>query len=109
MMLDDAVMADKRASAAQQFAIVLQPISHPQLGEIRIEENLFAIGRNEAPFASYAPEIIADLSRRHAGMCSESGAVHLADVYGKNGTSVNGAGGQQKITRLREGDEVCFG
>src|SRR5690606_38270908 len=50
----------------QEFDILLNPVSHPDLGEIRIEDELFAIGRTEPPFASYPPAAVADLSRRHA-------------------------------------------
>ncbi|RJG04161.1 FHA domain-containing protein [Noviherbaspirillum sedimenti] len=89
-------------------AILLQPVSHPELGEIRIDDSLFAIGRTEAPFVAYPPEIVADLSRRHARIFAESGTVYLADLDSKNGTTVNGVSAQQKITRLANGDEICF-
>jgi len=92
-----------------EFDIVLAPLSHPELGDIRIDESLFAIGRTEPPFASYPPELVADLSRRHARIFSERGAVYIADLDSKNGTTVNGVNVQQKIIRLRHGDEVGFG
>ena len=98
-----------RSSAGQPCYAVLQALSHPQLADIRIEENLFAVGRSEAPFVSYAPEIVGDLSRRHARIFSEYGAVYVADLGSKNGTSVNGAGVRQKIVRLKQGDEIRFG
>ncbi|HJW57329.1 MAG TPA: FHA domain-containing protein [Burkholderiaceae bacterium] len=109
MAPDEALIAERRATADQQFAIVLKPLSHPELGDIRIDENVFAIGRTEAPFASYAPEIVSDLSRRHARIFSEYGAVYIADMDSKNGTTVNKVGVQQRITRLHDGDEICFG
>lgn len=92
----------------QACAILLQPVSHPELGEIRVDDNLFAIGRTEAPFDSYPAEIVADLSRRHARIFAESGTVYIADLDSKNGTTVNGVSVRQKITRLTDGDEVCF-
>ncbi|WP_460838064.1 FHA domain-containing protein [Noviherbaspirillum agri] len=92
-----------------EFDVVLAPLSHPELGEIRIEENLFAIGRTEPPFDAYPPEMVADLSRRHARIFTERGAVYIADLDSKNGTTVNGVNVQQKITRLRDGDEIGFG
>jgi pSer/pThr/pTyr-binding forkhead associated (FHA) protein len=92
-----------------EYDIVLKPITHPELGDIRIDESLFAIGRTEPPFGSYMPELVADLSRRHARIFSEYGAVYLADLGSKNGTTVNGANIQQKITRLQHGDEISFG
>ncbi|HYC41958.1 MAG TPA: FHA domain-containing protein [Noviherbaspirillum sp.] len=91
------------------FDIVLKPVSHPETGEIRIDENLFAIGRTEPPFSDYPPGIVADLSRRHARIFSENGAVYIADLDSKNGTRVNGVDVQQKITKLNDGDEICFG
>lgn len=101
--------ANQHTTAEQKFNIVLKPLSHPELGDIRIDEDLFAIGRTEAPFMSYAPEIVADLSRRHARIFSEYGAVYIADLDSKNGTTVNGVDVRQKIIRLQQGDEICFG
>ena len=37
----------------------LKPLSHPELGEIVIEDQLFPVGRSEQPFAGYAPEVVA--------------------------------------------------
>ncbi len=106
MAPDNAPIAEMPVEHA--CAIVLKPLSHPELGDIHIEENLFAIGRTEAPFESYTPDIVADLSRRHARIFSEYGAVYIADLDSKNGTTVNGVNVQQKITRLHDGDEICF-
>jgi pSer/pThr/pTyr-binding forkhead associated (FHA) protein len=105
---DDALIAE-HATVDQAFDIVLVPISHPELGDIRIDENLFAIGRTEAPFESYAPDLVADLSRRHARIFSEYGAVFIVDLGSKNGTAVNGIDVRQKSSRLHHGDEICFG
>ncbi len=92
----------------QDCAILLQPQSHPELGEIRIDDPLFAIGRTEAPFASYPADVVCDLSRRHARIFVEGGAAYIADLDSKNGTAVNGQSIQQKITRLRDGDAICL-
>ena len=110
---DEATVADERVpgdrAAIENFEIVLQPISHPDLDDIRIEENLFAIGRTEPPFDSYAADVVADLSRRHARIFCEHGAVYIADLDSKNGTTVNGIDIRQKTARLQQGDEICFG
>jgi pSer/pThr/pTyr-binding forkhead associated (FHA) protein len=111
---DEGPIAEPRAAARNEhshegYDIVLRPISHPDLGDIRIEESLFAIGRAEPPFASYTPETIADLSRRHARIFSESGAVYIADLNSKNGTTVNGVEVRQRTSKLCDGDEICFG
>lgn len=109
MAADEAATVAMSVTSEQEFDIVLKPMSHPELGDIRIDENLFAIGRTEPPFDSYPSELVADLSRRHARIFSERGAVYIADLDSKNGTTVNGVNVQQKITRLRHGDEICFG
>jgi len=103
------VLAEKPAPAGQTFDIVLQAISPPALDDIRIEDSLFAIGRTEQPFVSYAPDIVTDLSRRHARIFTEFGAVYIADLDSKNGTTVNGLPVRQKPSRLRDGDEISFG
>ncbi|WP_334189572.1 FHA domain-containing protein, partial [Noviherbaspirillum sp.] len=112
MKNDSAVIAERPPRAEQGFAdfdIVLEPVSHPDLGDIRIEDNLFAIGRTEPPFVTYPQDKVADLSRRHARIFCEYGVVYIADLDSKNGTTVNGVNIQQKISRLHDGDEICFG
>jgi pSer/pThr/pTyr-binding forkhead associated (FHA) protein len=89
--------------------IVLVPVSHPQLEPIRIHENLFAIGRTEAPFDAYPPALAADLSRRHARIFCEHGAVYLAELGSKNGSTVNGVPVRQAITALHSGDLLGLG
>ena len=105
----DAQIAQPRPPPGRQPLIVLQPVSHPELDAIQIHDSLFAIGRNEAPFDGYAPEIVADLSRRHARIFCEHGAVYLADLGSKNGTTVNGAAVKQAITTLHTGDQLGLG
>ncbi|MEO8411757.1 MAG: FHA domain-containing protein, partial [Propionivibrio sp.] len=92
-----------------EFSLVLKPISHPEMEDIRIEDNLFAIGRSEQPFASCDPAIVAELSRRHARIFSEFGAIYIADLGSKNGTTVNGVAVRQRPSELHDGDEICFG
>jgi pSer/pThr/pTyr-binding forkhead associated (FHA) protein len=109
MTFNEALIADMQAPAHQAFNILLKPISHPELGDICIEDSLFAIGRTEPPFASYRPDIVAGLSRRHARIFSEDGAVYVADLDSKNGTTVNDVNVREKPGSLRDGDEICFG
>lgn len=104
--MDVPVMAPR---AGQAFDVLLMPVSRPDLGEIRIDEDLFAIGRGEAPFAAYPTEAVSVLSRRHARIFSEDGAVYVADLGSKNGTHVNGDAVAQQPALLRDGDEVSFG
>lgn len=109
MAPEKALFAGSHASVNQAFEIVLKPISHPELGDIRIDDSLFAIGRTEGPFAEYERELVAELSRRHARIFAERGVVYIADLDSKNGTMVNGVNVRQKPARLHHGDEICFG
>jgi pSer/pThr/pTyr-binding forkhead associated (FHA) protein len=95
--------------AAEALEIVLKPLSRPELGEIRIDDGTFAIGRAEPPFASYEQDVVTMLSRRHARIFCENGIVFLADLDSRNGTTVNRAGIRHSPCRLSDGDEVCFG
>lgn len=106
---DPALIAPMRAPAGQPFAIVLTPLSHTGLGDIRIEDTLFPVGRAEAPFLSCPPAAIAELSRRHARIFAEHGFVYLADLGSKNGTTLNGTRVNNKIVALHNGDQLCFG
>src|SRR5262245_50647185 len=109
MPRNEALSAAMQAAVDQELYVVLKPISHPELGDILIQDGLFAIGRTEAPFASYRPDIVAGLSRRHARIFSANGAVYVADLDSKNGTTVNRVKVGEKPGSLRHGDEICFG
>ncbi len=100
---------DGMQAAHHHFDIVLKPLSRPELGEIRIEGGMFAVGRTERAFAGCERDILDMLSRRHARIFWEEGAVHVADLGSRNGTTVNRAAIAQVPCRLRDGDEVCFG
>lgn len=97
------------AAPDREPGIVLVPLTRPELGEIRIDDSLFAIGRTEPPFASYGHDILTMLSRRHARIFRENGSVYLADLGSRNGTTVNRAGIAQAPCRLSDGDEIGFG
>jgi pSer/pThr/pTyr-binding forkhead associated (FHA) protein len=106
---DRALSAVMRLPSAQAFAIVLKPLSRTGLGDIQINDALFAVGRAEAPFLLYPPDAIAELSRRHARIFAEHGVAYLADLGSKNGTAVNGTRVNNKIVALHDGDQLCFG
>ncbi|SOY45279.1 FHA domain-containing protein [Cupriavidus taiwanensis] len=103
------VAQDVAQTAAQEFDVFLAPVARPELGEIRIDEALFAVGRSELPFAAYPEALAAPLSRRHARIFAEHGAVYVADLGSKNGTRVNGAAVARQPAQLSDGDEVAFG
>lgn len=97
-----------QAATAERVAILLEPLTHPELGALAVDDSLFAIGRTEQPFAAYPSELVADLSRRHARIFTEHGDAWLADLDSKNGTTVNGTPVRQAIVRLHDGDEIGF-
>jgi pSer/pThr/pTyr-binding forkhead associated (FHA) protein len=99
----------RQAPLVRDLDVVLKPLSRPELGEIRIDEAVFAIGRTERPFASYGNEILNMLSRRHARIFREDGFVYLADLESRNGTTINRVGVGRAPCQLRDGDEICFG
>lgn len=112
MATGEAPIAEMRATADAAFDVVLSPVAsaqRPALDAIRIVDNLFAIGRSEAPFTDYPAQRIARLSRRHARIFTEHGAVYVADLGSKNGTALNGVAVRQTPARVRAGDELCFG
>ncbi len=110
-------VADPQPSVGEAFDVVLKPAPHGELArelaerltEIRIDENLFAIGRAEAPFDTSPPEAVAQLSRRHARIFIEHGFVYIADLASKNGTAVNGTPVRETPARVRSGDVISFG
>ncbi len=89
--------------------VVLKPLSKPELGEIRIVDGVFAVGRNEPPFAHHGQDVLAMLSRRHARVFRENGAVYLADLGSRNGTTINRITIEQTPQQLQDGDEIAFG
>lgn len=112
MATGEAPIAEMRATQDATFDVVLSPVAsaqRPALDAIRIIDNLFAIGRSEVPFTDYPAERITRLSRRHARIFTEHGAVYVADLGSKNGTTLNGVAVRQAPARVRAGDELCFG
>ena len=108
---NDATMwaGDRPAPSVRHLDVVLKPLSRPELGEIRIDDTVFAIGRTEQPFASYGNDTLNMLSRRHARIFRENGFVYLADLESRNGTTVNRVGVGHAPCQVRDGDEICFG
>lgn len=111
MVGDEPFIAEMQAASREECRVVLRPVKPASLaaGDIAIDEDLFAIGRNETPFASYAAETVAELSRRHARLFRERGEPYVADLGSKNGTFVNGERVGDTPQRLRDGDELGLG
>jgi pSer/pThr/pTyr-binding forkhead associated (FHA) protein len=98
-----------QAPLARHLDVVLKPLSRPELGEIRIADAVFTIGRTEQPFASYGSDVVNMMSRRHARIFHKDGFVYLADLESRNGTTVNRFEVGRAHCKLRNGDEICFG
>jgi pSer/pThr/pTyr-binding forkhead associated (FHA) protein len=88
--------------------LILKPISQPELGEIIVNDTLFAIGRHEVPFVDLDLRLVTRLSRRHARIFEQDGVVYLADLGSLNGTTVNGQAVEKIPVKLQPGAEVCF-
>src|SRR3569833_1830439 len=99
----------RQAPAARHLDVILKPLSRPELGEIRVDAAVFAIGRIEQPFDSYGNDVLNMLSRRHASIFRKEGFVYLVDLQSRNGTTVNRIGIGHEPCQLRDGDEICFG
>ena len=88
--------------------VILKPLSHPELGDIVIAEQLFPIGRSEAPFSSYEQQVVAHLSRRHARIFREGQGIYVADLGSRNGTRLNDKSVKFKPARLLAGDRLTL-
>jgi pSer/pThr/pTyr-binding forkhead associated (FHA) protein len=79
------------------------------LSPILVLSSPFTIGRGEEAFAVFEKSSISRLSRRHAKIFEEDGAIYIADLNSRNGTRVNG----HKLTavpqRLNHEDEIKVG
>ena len=88
--------------------VVLEPLSHPEQGEIVIQDNLFAVGRFEVPFEFLEADTVVKLSRRHARIFKENSDYYVADLGSTNGTKLNNRDVRGKPVKLHSGDELCF-
>jgi pSer/pThr/pTyr-binding forkhead associated (FHA) protein len=88
---------------------ILKPVSHPDLGDISIVDELFAIGRNEEPFASKLGAEAASLSRRHARVFQEDGKLFIADLGSLNGTRINERELKNNVALLNNNDHITLG
>ncbi len=97
------------SSIDTDLEVTLEPLTRPEMGEIRILGGLFAVGRTEPPFAGCDQTVLSMLSRRHARIFCEHGSVYLADLDSRNGTTLNGERIGHAPSRLNDGDEISFG
>lgn len=87
----------------------LKPLSPSGLDDIVIDDCMFPVGRYQPPFQKYEKTIVAHLSRRHARIFSEAGAVFIVDDGSSNGTKVNGKQLAERPIQLRSKDVITFG
>jgi pSer/pThr/pTyr-binding forkhead associated (FHA) protein len=90
------------------MTVILKSISHPAMGDVKIESPFFPIGRAEFPFASYGDSVVSRLATRHARLFQERGITYLIDLGSQSGTSINGHPLRKQMAQLHNGDEVCF-
>ncbi len=81
----------------------------PDMAPIEVNETLFTIGRSEEAFAEFDRSLVARLSRRHAKLFEQDGAVYVADLNSRNGTLLNGQAVDAVPCRLSDGDELEVG
>ena len=87
---------------------ILNPISHPELGDVVIDEALFNVGREDGVFAALPAEHSARLSRRHARLFDQGGTLYIVDLGSRNGTFVNGERLDVQPRALQAGDLIGF-
>ncbi|MEH6823588.1 MAG: FHA domain-containing protein [Motiliproteus sp.] len=90
------------------LSLCLEPISHPDLGDILVDGCLVAIGRMESPFAEHPNDAVSKLSRRHARIFQEQGHFYLTDLASRNGTTLNDERVSQKPVPLTDTDIIGF-
>lgn len=86
----------------------LRPISHPEFGEITIDDTLFLIGRDEPAFQQLPQKNLSRLSRRHARIFEQDGVVYIIDLNSRNGTQLNGRALTNQPVALERGDTISF-
>ncbi|HET8700216.1 MAG TPA: FHA domain-containing protein, partial [Nitrococcus sp.] len=88
--------------------ITLKPLSQPELGEIVMRDDLFAVGCNEAPFSALPAAAAVGLSANHAKLFRQQDSLYVVDLGSRGGTSVNGKAVHRRAVAIGNGDEVCF-
>lgn len=86
----------------------LKPLSHPELGEIVVRDDLFTVSRNEAPFAALSDGTAVGLSASHAKLFRQQDTLHVVDLGSRGGTTVNRRAVHKRAVSLQDGDELCF-
>jgi pSer/pThr/pTyr-binding forkhead associated (FHA) protein len=104
----DVEITNSTWQAKPGMQLILKPLTQPELGEIIVNDTLFAVGRHEEPFVGYGSTLVARLSRRHARIFEQDGVVYLADLGSLNGTTVNGRRVDKIPVKLQPGAEICF-
>ncbi len=87
---------------------ILKPISHPELGELVINDSLFCVGRDGEAFAGLPNIHTGRLSRRHARLFEQDGVIYIVDLGSRNGTFVNGEPLAMQPKTLQSGDLIDF-
>ncbi len=93
--------------------LVLRPLvaadSASAVTPIEVKTPLFAIGRREPVFAELPKTAVSRLSKRHARIFAEGGAIMLMDLGSLNGTLHNGVPLKESASAIQDGDRLSFG
>ena len=87
---------------------ILKSISHPELGDVVIDDSLINVGREGDAFAKLPLVCTGRLSRRHARLFQQDGEFYIVDLSSRNGTFVNGEPVTAQPRALRSGDMIDF-
>ncbi len=93
---------------AKHMRISLAPTSHPEIGEIVIDDALLSIGREKKPFSALPATTRRKLSRRHARIFREHDRFYLLDLASANGTLINEKLVNGTPVALKNADQICF-
>lgn len=109
----DSLAETRRLSTPASARLVLEATHQGErVEDICIAHFPFLIGKESYPFTRWKkryPDKIKYLSRRHAQLIEEDGAVYLEDLGSKNGTFLAGARLEKERRLLEEGDAIAFG
>ncbi len=88
--------------------LCLKPVDELGMDDIRIDGNLFFVGRQEEPFASCSHSGVARLSRKHARIFEENNGAYVVDLGSLNGTRLNGQAVTDQPAQIHDGDKLDF-
>lgn len=98
--------------SADEAKVILEPVrSDAGLRAVVISKFPFLIGRRSSVFdgCESAEKQLSNISKKHAHLFLDGGAVHIEDLGSTNGTFVCGEQIAERSIALHDGDTVSFG